>query len=230
VTVPPPPPPQALPLASDLADLAGATERLLATLGGIDDDAARRPSLLPGWTVGHVVTHLARNADGILRLVDWARTGRRTPMYPGPDARAEDIEHGSGRSAADLLADVRSSATRLGVALDLLASSGDEALDRLVIFGAATPDQVPDSPARSLPFARLREVEIHHVDLDLGYRPSDWPADFVERTLLFVHSRSGAIDVVGEPADVLAWRIGRGRGAGVHRLDGTDPGAPPPGW
>jgi hypothetical protein len=116
------------------------------------------------------------------------------------------------------------------VAFEVLSASGDEALDRLVVFGAPQTDQRPDSPARSLPFARLREVEIHHVDLGLDYHATDWPADFVERTLLFVHSRSGAVDVVGDPAEVLAWRIGRGAGGSVRRLDGTDPGDPPPGW
>jgi maleylpyruvate isomerase len=25
---------------------------------------------------------------------------------------------------------------------------------------------------------RLREVEIHHVDLATGYRPGDWPEEF----------------------------------------------------
>ncbi len=28
-----------------------------------------------------------------------------------------------------------------------------------------------------------RDVVVHHVDLDLGYRPSDWPANFVEGEL-----------------------------------------------
>ena len=41
-------------------------------LAGLDDAGARSASLLPGWTVGHVLTHLARNADGMLHLVDWA--------------------------------------------------------------------------------------------------------------------------------------------------------------
>lgn len=217
-------------LAPDLAVLAAATDRLLDTTGHLDDRSARQPSLLPGWSVGHVLTHVARNADGILRLVDWARSGEPTPMYPSLESRERDIEAGSGRPAADLLDDVRDSATRLAVTLDLLSTSADDALDRLVIFGVPQPGQKPDSPGRTLPFARLREVEIHHVDLRLGYRPVDWPADFVERTLLFVHSRSGPVDVIGDPADVLAWRIGRGTPPTLRRLDGTDPGAPPLGW
>ena len=37
--------------------------------------------------------------------------------------------------------------------------------------------------ARDLPWVRLREVEIHHVDLDAGYTPRQWPAGFLDRLL-----------------------------------------------
>ena len=42
---------------SATADLAGA-------IGGLSDADVRAPSPLPGWTRGHVLTHLARNAEG----------------------------------------------------------------------------------------------------------------------------------------------------------------------
>ena len=188
-------------LAADLVALQQSTDRLMGTLEGLDDAAARRPSLLPGWSVGHVLTHLARNAE---------------------------IESGAGRSGDALADDVATSAARLRDALERLDGLAGEHLDRLLVFGPARPGAVPDTPAGTLPAARRRELEIHHVDLDLGYAAADWPADFVERTLLFVHGRSGAVDVVGEPADVLAWRLGRGSGPTVRRLDGTEPGEPPP--
>jgi maleylpyruvate isomerase len=38
-------------------------------------------------------------------------------------------------------------------------------------------------PARMILSMRLRELEIHHVDLGAGYQPADWPADFVAETL-----------------------------------------------
>ncbi|MDP9404828.1 MAG: maleylpyruvate isomerase N-terminal domain-containing protein, partial [Actinomycetota bacterium] len=47
----------------DIALVAGATERLLTTTAGLGDDAVAGPSALPGWSVGHVLGHLARNAD-----------------------------------------------------------------------------------------------------------------------------------------------------------------------
>ena len=212
----------------DLETLDAATARLAATCAGIDDDTARRPSLLAGWSVGHVLTHVARNADGMVNLVTWAVTGDPTPMYASMDARNAAIEEGAGRPAGVLVADVRDSAARLRSALDDLGGAGPPALDRLVLFGAPPPGSTPDTPARALPYARLRELEIHHVDLGLpAYTPADWPAEFVERTLLFVHARSGPVDVVGEPAEVLAWRLGRGAGPSVRRTDGADPGDPP---
>ena len=55
-------------------ELGAATDSLIASIGGLTDADARGPSLLPGWTRGHVLTHLARNADGGTRLLGWART------------------------------------------------------------------------------------------------------------------------------------------------------------
>ena len=217
-------------LAADLAALAESTDALGATLDSLDDGQARRPSLLPGWSVGHVLTHVARNADGMVNLVEWALTGVPAPMYPSVEARTADIEAGAGRRAVELADVVRRSAARLADSVALLGAAGPQALDRLLLFGPPQPGADPDTPARALPYARRREVEIHHVDLGLGYGPTDWPPDFVERTLMFVHSRSGAVDVVGEPAEVLAWRIGRGAGRSVRHLDGSDPGDPPSGW
>jgi maleylpyruvate isomerase len=217
------------PPEQDLAYLTAATRRLLATLDGLDDATARAASLLPGWTVGHVLTHLARNADGMVHLVGWAATGVATPMYASVEARNGDIDRGAGRPADELVADVRDSADRLAVALDRFHAFDDAQLDRLVLFGAPRAGAVPDVPAYSIPSARIRELEIHHVDLGLpAYTPLDWPDEFVERTLLAIHSSSGPVDVLGHPAEVLAWRLGRGAGPTVRLRDGSPPGEPPP--
>jgi maleylpyruvate isomerase len=64
--------------------LAAATDRVLATATALSDAQAREPSLLPGWTRGHLLTHIARNADGMVNLLRWA--GRR---LDGPGPRAE---------------------------------------------------------------------------------------------------------------------------------------------
>ena len=215
-------------LRADLLALDEATSRLVRTADALTDAEAGEPSLLPGWTRGHVLTHLARNADALVGLVDGALTGVAAPMYPSVEARAADIEAGAGRPAAELAADILGSADRLRAAFERLAED-ESAFDRLVFFGPPRPGAVPDTPARTLPYARTREVEIHHVDLGLAsYTEHDWPDDFVERTLLFVHARSGPVDVVGEPAEVLAWRLGRTSGPSLTRLDGSPPGDAPP--
>lgn len=157
-----------------LTDLRAATAALLAGL--VDEqwsqDDVAAPSLLPGWTRGHVLSHLARNADSISRTVAGALRGERVARYPGgPDGRAADIEAGAVRPAAEQLADVRESAERL---------------DR--IFGAvadvdgwdATAD---DRTVGEYVLGRWREVEIHRVDAGGGCGPADWSPSFVRYLL-----------------------------------------------
>src|SRR6476619_3951077 len=94
-----------------LDEMAEATDRLLTSVDALTEDACREPSLLPGWTRGHVLTHVARNADALTNLVLAAVTGDGRPMYPGaPDAREVAIEQGAGRHLADLRIDLAESA------------------------------------------------------------------------------------------------------------------------
>ncbi len=89
-----------------------ATKRLEQTAAETTDDQARAPSRLPDWSRGHVLTHLARNADGLRNLLVWARTGVETPQYPSVQARNNGIKAGAGRSAAELAADIAESAAQ----------------------------------------------------------------------------------------------------------------------
>ncbi|MFZ0215410.1 MAG: maleylpyruvate isomerase N-terminal domain-containing protein, partial [Candidatus Dormiibacterota bacterium] len=57
----------------------------------LDDNRVGQPTALPGWTRGHLLTHLARQAEGFGRLLAWARTGVRTPMYESWERRNADI-------------------------------------------------------------------------------------------------------------------------------------------
>jgi maleylpyruvate isomerase len=215
--------------AHDVLSAREATDRLLDHLGTLDDATVGRPSLLPGWTVGHVLAHIARNADGMVRLVDWAESGVPTPMYDSMEVRNADIEAGSVRPAAELVADVRDSAERLDAAFERLLDLPSAGADRLVLFGAQPPGTVPDVPAAELPLARLREVAIHHVDLGLpGFGPLDWPESFVARMSDFVDGRVGPVEVSGPAAAVLAWRLGRGDSGLVVGPDGSPPGDPGP--
>src|SRR5579875_4123016 len=91
-----------------------AHARLLATARRLTDDQARAPSRLPGWTVGHVLTHLARNADGHTLRLEGALRGEEVPRYPGGQAqRNGDIESGAGRPAAEIVEDLRKAQRQL---------------------------------------------------------------------------------------------------------------------
>src|SRR5262249_36652575 len=157
-----------------LTDVDQATTRLIDAVWR-RDGAPAAPSLLPGWSRGHVLTHLARNADGMINLLQWARTGVETPMYASAESRSADIEAGAGRPAADLAADVRESAAALAPAA---ASMPDDAWTAQVraLNG-------PPFPALGVLERRLSEVEIHHVDVAAGYSPADWPEYFLREAL-----------------------------------------------
>jgi maleylpyruvate isomerase len=92
--------------ARDLASVRDATERLLTAAAKLDNAAVTQPSRLPGWTRGHVLAHLARNADALVNVLQ----GR--PMYASAQARDADIERDAPRPLDAQLADVRDSATR----------------------------------------------------------------------------------------------------------------------
>jgi maleylpyruvate isomerase len=152
-----------------------ATRRLLATARALTDDRVRSPSLLPGWTCGHVLTHIARNADGLRNLLTWARTGVETPQYPSEEGRNTDIEAGAHRSASELVADVEDSAEAFHAEAGRLAGSAWQ----VPVHGLRGREH----PAWFTLVRRLTEVEVHHVDLDAGFRPADWPEGFVDDLL-----------------------------------------------
>ena len=204
-----------------------ATQHLLGNTILVADDQWRAPSRLPDWTRGHLATHIARNADGLIRLTQWARTGERQDMYPSSEHRDSEIEAGSGRSGLELQIDLDNSAGRLDAAFDEL--DGVNTWDVVVeMRGGLTV------PARLLPLARLLEVVIHHVDLDIGYEITDIDTPTAEWLLEWCAFRLGHRDdwpklqltsdtgftttagSVGEPvavsgssAHLLGWLMGR---------------------
>ncbi|MGN6605843.1 MAG: maleylpyruvate isomerase N-terminal domain-containing protein [Jatrophihabitans sp.] len=158
-----------------LTQLRASTGGLLAALAATartDADVAA-PTLLPGWTRGHLLTHLARNADGIARTLAAALQGRVEARYPdGERGRDADIEAGATRAMTVLVADVTDSADRLDRVFGAVADAG--------AWTAVTED---DRPAWTWLEARQREVEFHRVDLAGDYGPQHWPAYLVAREL-----------------------------------------------
>src|ERR1700733_6618975 len=100
------------------------TERLLAEVAVLPDEALSAPTALPGWTRAYLLSHIAANADALRNLVYWARTGEERRMYASPEAREADIAAGAEPPAADLRARVSSSAADLAADLDALDGPG----------------------------------------------------------------------------------------------------------
>lgn len=204
------------------------TARLEATTERLDDVAA--PSLCEGWSRGHVLTHLARNAEGIAALVRAAVDDSGETMYASAEARDADIDAGAGRPVEEQARDVRDTAAAVGSELRRLRPEhGETRLERV--------PGVRFIPARHLPFMRLREVVYHHVDLDAGFGFADVDApllvvfldDEVKRLRrcdpapdLTIRTTEGdewsvglgTTTVSGDRASVLAW-LARGLTDGV---------------
>ncbi|WP_329408717.1 maleylpyruvate isomerase family mycothiol-dependent enzyme [Streptomyces sp. NBC_00704] len=226
--------------AHDLESVREATDRLLSAVAGLDNAAVAEPSRLPGWSRGHVLAHIARNADALVNVLE----GR--PMYADAQVRDADIERDAPRPLDVQLADVRESAARFQAAGAVPAD-----WSRTVELR----NGVVDAAAR-LPFRRWVEVELHHVDLGIGLELEDLPEEFTERETEFLAERfeghpevpptrvtdgtrvwhtgrkaegSGGpeVTVTGAPADVLGWLCGRRDGSGLTVDGGPLPALPP---
>lgn len=197
---------------------------------------------LPGWTRGHVVTHIARNAEALSRLLTWARTGIETPMYPSVQARDDDIQSGAARPRLTQLDDLRSTGAAFAATAEQLAAD----------HWAATV-RTRHGPVRAswVPWARVRELWLHLVDLDAGVQIDAIPADIatvlVRDLADWMHTRvAGRIElhspgsepvsfgpesaapvlVSGTVQQLAGWLTGRCTGAQLHAPAGL-PTLPP---
>ena len=88
---------------TDIDGARAAHQALLRTVRTLRDADIGRSSRLPDWTMGHVLTHLARNADGHCNMFAGAAQGEVFAQYPGGMAqRIDEIEMGARRSAAEI--------------------------------------------------------------------------------------------------------------------------------
>lgn len=210
-------------LDEHVSGCAAAHQRLLSSLDGLTDHECRQPSLLPGWSRGHVLTHLARNADSHVHLLGAASNGEIAEQYPGGvESRNQAIEDGSNRSAADLTKDVRRSIYALeaawaGATPTTWAGEGRTARGAVI-------------PMSDIVFLRWREVEVHHADLgrELGWQ--QWSDLYVrlelERQIMMWRSRKPmGLTVLPQaamqlpPARRLAWLLGRVEVEGLPKPD-----------
>ncbi|MFF0436630.1 maleylpyruvate isomerase family mycothiol-dependent enzyme [Streptomyces sp. NPDC004327] len=223
----------------DLASVREATDRLLAAVSSWDNAALAEPSRLPGWTRGHVLAHVARNADALVNVL------HGLPMYQDGATRDADIERDAGRPLDVQLADLRATADRFQAVTEEPAD-----WSRTVELR----NGVTDSASR-VPFRRWVEVALHHVDLGAGYELADLPEDFLLREIDFLADRwsgrsdvppvtlrsadgrdlgttggteGGPVTVEGSLGDLLGWLAGRGdKGAALVTKGGPLPELPP---
>lgn len=234
----------------DLVSVREATDRLLAAVDTLDNAAVAEPSRLPGWSRGHVLAHLSRNADALVN----ALSGR--PMYVSAEVRDADIARDAARELREQAADLRESAERFR-----LKGAEDADWARTVELRNGIKDT-----AANLPFRRWVEVELHHVDLGIGYDLEDLSEEFTQREINFLARRfrdapglppvlikqddgrmisTGAVQtpsvaeiedgavpelgvvVRGRQADLLGWLAGRRDGAALSVDRGGLPVLPP---
>ena len=151
--------------------LADANQHLVRTVDALDDSRLSAPSLLPDWTVGHVIAHLALNGEGLAGALNGVAGRVATAMYASQEARDADIAALGVASPSELR-------SRLMASTELFDREvSDLPSDKWEVMIERTPGQRAFT-ARSTVLMRLREVEIHHADLGVGYTAADWSPAF----------------------------------------------------
>jgi maleylpyruvate isomerase len=210
--------------------------RLRDLLSGLSDEAARRPSALPGWSRAHVLSHIEGVCLALARQARYAFRGEMVEPYDGGrPARDAAIEAGASRTAAELRRAVEDALGEAGAAW---TAAGPQ--------DWARPVRYRDGDLVAVLLSWWRELEIHTADADLGYRSDGWTRELCGHALDFLAPRAPQgvrLELVatdgpearsygtGEPyvvrgalADLTAWMAGR---APTGPLDGG--GTPLPG-
>ncbi|MFE7214080.1 maleylpyruvate isomerase N-terminal domain-containing protein [Streptomyces sp. NPDC001698] len=179
------------------------TELMLDAVAGLGEADFSAPSVLPEWTRGHLVAHVAANADALCNLVHWAATGEETPMYASAEERAAGIAKGPTLPADELRSWLTGSAHRLAEGLDGLT---DEQWRHQVVTA-----QGRTVPATELPWMRAREVCVHAVDLGTGVVTfADLPKGFLTALIAEISAKRGLTELPDGPLpEVAAWLAGR---------------------
>ena len=196
--------------------LAASHQLLLERLGNLTDDMVARPSLLPEWTVGHVLAHIAHQGDSISRLFRAAELGEMVDQYEGGfAARVAAIERDASLSADEHVTGVRRS---------IYALEGAIASAREGWYGSARMVSGIEVPVTDLPLRRWREVEVHMGDLGLAelqcVGPDSWSLDYVRHDLSVMTMQwksRGSMGLTDLPSQIrtqsptarLGWLMGR---------------------
>lgn len=190
---------------------------------GLHDEHVARPSNLPGWSVGHVLAHLALDAESMVHLCEAAEQGRITVQYPGgASERAAHIDRDArapARSHIERLRDSIDELEGLWLRVDRAWTGRGEMVSGAVI------------PITDLPLRRWREVEVRMGDLgisELGCDgPNSWSTEYIRRdvrVLTMQWTARGSMGMNTLPSVIerlddrarLAWLLGRAQIEGIE--------------
>jgi maleylpyruvate isomerase len=172
--------------------------RVVQALHRLSDAEFEHPSLLPDWTRADVVAWLALKSRSHVLLIDGASSGEQRCQFPRDYDQPGTVRNEAAQGATRLR-------SRLVDAFAELEAAWERLPEHLW-----TAEGITTAGRRSmadLVGRHLRDVEVHHVDLDVDYAPSDWPLEFVE---LETVKRLRDLDGRADPAALLAWLLGRG--------------------
>lgn len=229
-------------MITSVVEVASAEALVAKFIEKLSNEEIAADSLLPDWSRGHVLSHLANNARGLSNLIDWALTGVQKDMYVSVEQRGIDIENDAKRSGNEIIADFLEQSKVFAANLDRLMA-GPVLADEVVLGNGS---HVHPHEITTL---RERELLVHLVDLGLDYKANDWTFDFSTKTLKSVsagkrkervsfrlliagdHTWTGdqnaTVDIFGTPQSLAAWLMGREPDDELVTSDGSPLGKPP---
>jgi maleylpyruvate isomerase len=183
-------------------EVKAAAQRVNDTVATADEAVVRAPSGLPGWSRGHVITHIANFSQAMTRQVEEALQGRLVEVYDGGrPARDAAIEAGAGRPAAELTHHLLEATTALIAAWEKV---GPDDWDRPVMHRNST--------LAAAIYASWRELAVHAVDLALEPTADDWPEEFCLHLLDFLRPRTPEdTHLILHPTNAPPWQTGTGQ-------------------
>ena len=227
---------------TSVSEVTNAENLVAQFVANLSNEDIAADSLLPDWSRGHVLSHLANNARGLSNLIEWALTGVQKDMYVSVEQRAIDIENDAKRSGHEIVADFLEQSKIFASNLDRLMAG--PLLSEEVVLGNGS--HVHPHEITTL---RERELLVHLVDLGLDYRANDWTFDFSIKTLKSVSAgkrkervsfrlliagdhtwtgdQNGMVDIFGTPQSLAAWLMGREPDDKLVTSDGSLLGKPP---